>query len=365
MTAQTLSCVANDETISHISNKSPQGKSLFSDAEDYATFLSFLEEYLIPPSTDKKIKEFTVKGKVYKGVPHQPKNYSDTISLLAYSLSPNQFDLIIKYSDKDNLQRFMRSLSTRYSIYFHKKYPGTGSVFKDSYVSKDIKDDTNLLNLSHELHQNSQMSSFQDYLEVRQTEWVNTGILLGLYKNINKGEYKDFVSPVKTEPVEKVQEEKQIPEQIPAEMNKQEQEYIMITTGPGFREVFVAGSIFLVLLTFGFKNVYTNSYAEGVSKSQYTTVLSEQTEVSPIPSAVPEATPSSERKFAIITTSDESQLDVSAEPSTGSAVIASTTNGRVYEIISQTEDKGWYQIKLNEKLNGYVPSEYIEIYQNE
>lgn len=373
MTAQGSVAVSVSESFCHIYNESPEGKKLFSDAQDYSSFLGFLEEYLLPPKPENKTKEFTINGKVYKGVTHMPKNYSGTITLLAYSLTPTQFDLIVRYSDKEILQKFMRSLSTRYSIYFHKKYPDSHKVFKDTYISKEIKDDTNILNLSQKLHQNTEMSSLQEYLGTKATEWINTTHVLNIHKNLSKGEYKDFVA-TKPEKIEtkKAEEQKVVEQQVvtPApEISKpitkvfsEEEQYVMVTTGPGFREIFVAGSIFLVLLTFGFKKVYTTSYAsEQQSASEqivqeHSTVLSEQTEALPDPSS---------REFAVITASDELPVNINVEPATISATIAMAYNGNVFEIVSKTEDDEWYEIKLNDESTGYIESKYIEINQNE
>lgn len=374
------------ESFCHIYNVSPDGKKLFSDSWDYASFLGFLEEYLLPPNPKNKTIEFTIKGKVYKGVSHMPKNYSGSISLLAYCLSPTQFDLIIKYSDKDLLQRFMRSLSTRYSIYFHKKYPDSHSVFKDTYISKDIKDDTNILNLSQKLHQNKDISSLQEYLGTRATKWINTTYILNIFKNSSKGEYKDFVATeAEQKENRKVEEQKtaeqmetSIPEMIKptTDVFNQEEQYIMITSGPGFREVFVAGSIFLVLLTFGFKNVYTTSYASGHSSAsgqksaseqiinQHATVLSEQTEALPDSSMIPEEA-TDLREFCMITTDDELPVNIKAEASSTSDAIAKAFNGNVFEVISQTWDGNWYEIRLNDESTGYIESGYINIDQNE
>lgn len=379
MTAQGSVAVPVAESICHIYNKSPEGKNLFSDAQDYASFLGFLEEYLLPPKPENKTKEFTINGKIYKGVSHMPKNYSGTISLLAYSLTPTQFDLIIKYSDKDTLQKFMRSLSTRYSIYFHKKYPDSHKVFKDTYISKDIKDDISILNLSQKLHQNTDVSSLQEYLGSRITKWVDATYILDIFKNSSQGKYEDFVS-TKPEQIEakkirdeKVIEQKEVPsletlKPIPQAFSGEEQ-YIMVTSGPGFREVFVAGSIFLVLLTFGFKKVYTTSYTsekQGASKqmvNQHSTVLSEKTEAIPDPPTAAEEVIDPSREFAVIITDDEFPININSEASLTSPKIAKAYDGDVFEIISESEDGKWYEIKLNDESTGYIESKYIEINQ--
>jgi hypothetical protein len=353
MTAQRSSDMPKEEVICHIYNHSAEGKNIFSDAEDYASFLTFLGEYLVPYNPENKTKEFAINGKTYKGVPHQPKNYSGIVELLAYSLVPNKFDLLIKHSNKDILQRFMRSLSTRYSIYLHKKYPNSGSVFRDSYRSEDIKDDKTLLNLSYELHHNIQISSYQEYLGTRKTEWINADLILNLFKKLESGSYKDFVE------TKSKKENIECAPKVDKEIDQQEQEYVMITPNPGFREIFVAGSLFLVLLTFGFKNVYASSNTSKQFIASNTAVLSEKTEVLP--------TPSPQREFAKVSINENLSMTINiyTEASVTSEIVAKAFDENVFEIISLTEDGKWCEIKLNDDLTGYILTKNTQIYQNE
>lgn len=358
MTAQESFGVTKEDYFCHIYNVSPQGKSLFSDTADYESFLSFLEEYLLPPNKDQKVKEFTIRGKVYKGATHMPKNYSGTITLLAYSLTHDRFDLLVKYQDKKTLQRFMRSLSTRYSIYFHKKYPHQGMVFKDTYISKDIINDINILNLINDFHNNGQFSSSEEYLKGKESRWVNSEYLLSLCKKVTGKSYKDFF--VQNDEVKK--EVRKTPQE---DLNivSEEQSYVVITSKPGFRDFFVAGSVFLVLFTFGLKNVHNYSKAKGLPASQNQAVLSENTEVAdPQPENV-NSNIDEGRTFAVVASKNNSPVKIYAEESTLSSVIDEAVSGQIFEILNSSESGTIYEIRLNENLTGFMESGNLQIYQ--
>jgi REP element-mobilizing transposase RayT len=210
MTAQGLKKTNKGKTYFHVYNRGVANGIIFNDKQDYETFLSHLEGYLTPPKKSEDLqKTFVVNGRTFRGVPHQPKNYFNKVELLAYCLAPDHFHLLLRPISKNSVEGFMRSLSTKYSIYFNKKYQRQGSLFSGPYKSASINDDTNLLFMTHYLHRHPQgkngnnlidsYSSYADYLGKRKTSWVNTSSVLSFFENFKneflKGikNYKDFV----------------------------------------------------------------------------------------------------------------------------------------------------------------------------
>lgn len=119
-----------------------------------------------------------VKGHSFHGVPHQPKNYVNAVELIAYALTPNRFDLVLRQINKNSVEKFMRSLSTRYSIYFNKKNHRTGVVFAGPYKSEEIKNGGELLSLTRTFHSTGVYSSLPDYLGQREASWVKPRVVL-------------------------------------------------------------------------------------------------------------------------------------------------------------------------------------------
>jgi putative transposase len=192
MPAKNLSRINKDGIYLHIYNKGIENRAIFSDEEDIKVFLGYLEEYLTTPKDPSSVKKtFNINGRTYHGVPHQPKNYFNRIDLVAYSLMSDHFHLVLYQKTRGSLENFIRSLCTRYSIYFNKKYQRSGSLFAGPYKSAMIEAGDNLSNLSRYLHHLGNHSSYPEYLGSRKTAWVKTEAVLSYFQN--SAEYKGFV----------------------------------------------------------------------------------------------------------------------------------------------------------------------------
>src|SRR3989344_6913923 len=167
---------------SHIYNKGVEKRIIFNDEKDYEVFQGFLKDYLTIPQDPENIKkEFSVHGRIFRGTPHQPKNYFNKVELIAYSLMPDHFHLLLRQKARGSLESFIRSLCTRYSIYFNKKYQHTGALFEGPYKSVQIKDKTRMLYLTRYLHHAGGYSSYARYLGKMATSWVNPEIVQSFF----------------------------------------------------------------------------------------------------------------------------------------------------------------------------------------
>lgn len=193
----------------HIYNRGVEKRTIFEDAQDYKVFLKYLKEALSSPqSIDNYRKLVTFKGASFKGMPRLPKNFEKEIVLLAYCLLPNHFHLLIKQSNKSSMESFMRSVITRYSMYFNKRYHRVGKLFQGHYKACSVTDENYLLHLTRYIHLNPKefnsklteaYSSYADYLGIRDTIWIKPEPVLfyfnqadkSLFKSVNT--YKDFV----------------------------------------------------------------------------------------------------------------------------------------------------------------------------
>src|SRR3989344_5013316 len=192
------------ETYYHIYNRGVEKRVIYKDSQDYKVFLKYLKEYLNPPPKPEDIRtSFIMQGETFKGIKRQPRNYHKRINLLAYCLMPNHFHLLLKQTNESDMQEFMRSLSTRYSIYFNKRYKRVGGLFQGPYKAVLIRDDSYLLHLSRYIHLNpseftddiiNSYSSYGDYLRLRKTKWVKPDIIIKFFENITAPEFKKINS---------------------------------------------------------------------------------------------------------------------------------------------------------------------------
>lgn len=118
-----------------------KNQDIFRDQEDINTFLKYLNEYLNPPiSPNLTKKQFVINGKAYKGSPRSNKNYYKNLELVAYNLDNTKFSLVLFQKKVGTIPSFVRSLCTRYSIYFNKKYNKKGQVFTRPYKIFPVED---------------------------------------------------------------------------------------------------------------------------------------------------------------------------------------------------------------------------------
>lgn len=187
----------------HLYNRGVEKRKIFLDAQDYKVFLNYLKEYLSPPPKKSEIKKktFTLQGQSFKGISRLPKNYFQEIELLCFCLMPNHWHMLIKQSSLDSVTKFVRSLMTRYSMYFNKKYKRVGNLFQGRYRAVLVDDEAYLLHLSRYIHLNpseltndllSAYSSYGDYLNLRHTPWIKSDYILSQFNDKVGVEFKKF-----------------------------------------------------------------------------------------------------------------------------------------------------------------------------
>lgn len=290
----------------HIFNKGIEGRNIFIDEGDYDTFQNYLKEYLNPQADRASLKKiFKVNGRSFSGVPHLPKNFHGKIELIASSLLPDHFHLILEEKEKGYVAKFMRSLCTRYSMYLNKKHQRSGPLFTGPYKSAQIEDD-------------GQLEELKKFIQ----------------------HDKNHSSSVLTETVvlEKVQEN-----HAKANPNKKHGEEIPIH----FRipEIAVLTAGFLILVGIGVNNVngsQTRASAD-VSNSPVSEVLSESTK---------STTPEKITMVVVDMPGSLSYTNVRKDPSLNSPIIFEADNGRSFELLGV--DSGWYKVKISEEGVGYI-----------
>jgi putative transposase len=198
----------------HIYNRGVEKRNIFLDEQDYKVFLSYLKIYLTTKEdTSKTIRNRNDINDFQKDIMISKimalKNYANKIELLCYVLMPNHFHLQIKQINKDDMENFMRSLITKYSKYFNRKYSRVGPLFQGRYNAVLILNKEYLLHLSRYIHRNPQKiikthqnllsyrwSSYPIYINNISVNWINKNYLLTDFKkntNNNFVCYQEFV----------------------------------------------------------------------------------------------------------------------------------------------------------------------------
>jgi len=194
----------------HIYNRGVEKRAIFQDEQDYGVFLSYLKEYLSEKDEQelrKKLLKHNIsldeRHKIWRKI--RMNNFNEKIVLLAYCLMPNHFHLFIKQNSKETINIFMRSLCTRYTMYFNRKYERVGSLYQDTYKAVLVTSNEQFLQVSRYIHkqalslqgdslQNIQPSSYFEYIGARKTSWVHPEEILCFFSDTNPAlSYESFV----------------------------------------------------------------------------------------------------------------------------------------------------------------------------
>lgn len=187
----------------HIYNRGVEKRKIFMDRQDYAVFLSYLKEYLLPKNEKELYERLSdpnissrERDKVLKII--SLNNFNKEISFLAYALMPNHFHFFIKQKSAGTIDRFMNSLATRYTMYFNRKYKRVGHLYQDVYKAVTVTDEKQFIYLSSYIHKQAlpyQPSSYTDYIGNSKTAWVYPDEILSFFSKINPSlSYENFVS---------------------------------------------------------------------------------------------------------------------------------------------------------------------------
>lgn len=192
----------------HIYNRGVEKRTVFEDEQDYKVFLKYIKEALSPADEQELNTKFVMQGLSLQSVRRPVKSYFEKVKMLAYCLIPNHFHFLVQQIDKDALEGFMRSLMTRYSMYFNKKYDRVGSLFQGRYKGVLVDNEAYLLHLSRYIHLNPREysvdlekahSSYTNYLGKQSNSWLHPCEILSFFNQTNVvdfrkvGSYKDFV----------------------------------------------------------------------------------------------------------------------------------------------------------------------------
>lgn len=356
-----------DKGTFHIFNQGVSGQEIFKDNSDYEEFIKYLKEYLSPPLDSSAVKqEFTIKGKTYKGVPHRTKNYNGKLNLLAYNLKPSSFHLLLEQTSNGHVEKFMRSLLTRYSMYFNKKYSRKGSLFSGPYKSVVIEQEDKYAPLLYQFHfEQNPYSSYKEYLGEKSVDWLQP-----------KNEYLNKVNnyqPSSTE-LNSLAGFDLSTDNEPISGSDLNAETIQVYSNNdngssySFLKISSSIAIFFLLFTLGLRNMSLpkndrlSADIELFSNKQEQSISKPASLPTPSPKPIVAGTKTEVNKQVnYIKLKDflsTENINIRQEPSAESPVVASAEKGDVYEFESIVS--GWYKINLGDGY-GYISADLVEI----
>lgn len=152
----------------HVYNRGANKQAIFNTPEDYKRFQVLL--YLL--NTESRI----IVRDVLKRHQDEPlerifiEEFCDKsqVDILAYTLMPNHFHLVLRERAPNGISHFMQKLCTAYSMYFNTVHDHSGVVFQGRYQLRHIDNEPYFRYIFAYVHLNP--------LELKAAEWKESGL---------------------------------------------------------------------------------------------------------------------------------------------------------------------------------------------
>jgi putative transposase len=153
----------------HIFNRGVEKRKIFLTERDCDRFIALL--YIMNQSGNFEFRNFLRSKKL--GEIYQEKRAKPLVSILAYTLMPNHFHLLLHENQEGGITKFMSRLLTAYSMYFNIKNKRSGPLFVRPFRSEHIANERHYMHIFSYIHLN--------VIDLVEKDWKELGL-----KNKNK-----------------------------------------------------------------------------------------------------------------------------------------------------------------------------------
>lgn len=162
----------------HIYNRGVEKRKVFLDNQDRFRFIHDLFEFndknpVLNVNYYFNAKSMEVEPQYLKR--KEPRKL--LVEILAFSLMPNHYHLLLRQKKDNGIVKFMQKLGTGYTMYFNQKYERVGSLFQGRFKAIHVSKEEYLEYLAYYIHFNS--------LDLVETEW-------------RKGKIKNYQKAIKS-----------------------------------------------------------------------------------------------------------------------------------------------------------------------
>lgn len=126
-------------SIIHVIKRGARGAEIVRDSADKWRFLRML--YLL---NDCYFDKNWIYGAKDKPLFHRPNHWPDRdqlVEVLAYTLMPNHFHLILRETHEGGVSKFMQRLGQSMTNYVNERYQEQGSLFQGAFQSRTVETD--------------------------------------------------------------------------------------------------------------------------------------------------------------------------------------------------------------------------------
>ncbi len=147
----------------HVYNRGAHRSLVFLDTADFERFMLLL--YLANDSSSLNFSTLAVKykGRSFADMFSAESRQKDLVDVLAFSLMPNHFHLVLREKKEFGIVTYMRKLATAYSMYFNLKHDHTGVLFQGRFKSQHIDNEPYFRWIFSYVHLNPLGIAFPDW----------------------------------------------------------------------------------------------------------------------------------------------------------------------------------------------------------
>lgn len=206
-------------SIVHVTKRGARGMEITRDNKDRERFIQLLF-YINDSFTDDNWRK-TITGLALFERPNEWPEREPLVRILAWTLMPNHFHLLLEEVREGGISKFMQRLCGSMSAHFNAKYRERGSMFQGAYRSRTISEDAHLRYLvfyiqvknvlelytgglarvlnhfdeAWEWALNYRFSSLQSYAVRKDSPITESGLIRDLYPNANafKNEVRELL----------------------------------------------------------------------------------------------------------------------------------------------------------------------------
>lgn len=145
-----------ENQIYHIYNRGVEKRDVFLTDKDYFRFIHDLFEFNDEDCVSNLTYYFNRQSREVEPQYMKPKRKSRNllVEILAFTLMPNHFHLLLRQKRENGIVRFMQKLGTGYSMYFNQKYERVGGLFQGRFKAVLVNQESHFMYLPHYIHQN-------------------------------------------------------------------------------------------------------------------------------------------------------------------------------------------------------------------
>ena len=171
----------------HVFSRGVEKRKVFLDKKDYERFFALL--YILNQEEHFHVSNFLNKGQGNILDLYKQERGELLVSILAYSLMPNHFHLVVQETREGGISKFLGKLLTAHSMYFNTRYERSGSLFVHPFRSEHINNEAYFLYIFAYVHLNC--------VELFDKKWREDGIedfkgAQKFLKNYRYSSYQDF-----------------------------------------------------------------------------------------------------------------------------------------------------------------------------